>query len=162
MKVFGWMTSISGGAVTAALAGTLIVGAVETNAQSGTDAGASTFIVASRDAVPVPAPPDHASTEAELAELKRLTAERSAASAERAAYWATGGSAYRWNAVAAEEMIAWGIPTPAAARHMAPLGMSQDVTGPVPDRSGPAPDPLPGSAQNTTPGAPRTAEPVHR
>jgi membrane-associated phospholipid phosphatase len=119
MKVFGWMTSISGGAVTAALAGTLIVGAVETNAQSGTDAGASTFIVASRDAVPVPAPPDRASTEAELAELKRLTAERSAASAERAAYWATGGSAYRWNAVAAEEMIARGIPTPAAARHMA-------------------------------------------
>jgi membrane-associated phospholipid phosphatase len=58
-------------------------------------------------------------TEAELAELKRLTAERSAAGAERAAYWATGGSAYRWNAVAADEMILRGIPTPVAARHMA-------------------------------------------
>ena len=67
----------------------------------------------------MPAPPDRPATEAELAELKRLTAERSAAGAERAAYWATGGSAYRWNAVAADEMILRGIPTPVAARHMA-------------------------------------------
>src|SRR5215204_41292 len=80
--------------------------------------GASTF-VASRDEVRVPAPPDRLATEAELADLKRLAAERSATSAGRAAYWATGGSAYRWNAVAAEEMIAREIPIPVAARHMA-------------------------------------------
>src|SRR5688500_9068894 len=118
MKAFGWKTSAwRGGAVAAALVGTAITG-TEANAQAPRTEGASTF-VASRDEVRVPTPPDGFATEAELAELKRLAAERSAIGAERAAYWATGGSAYRWNAVAAEEMIARGVPTPVAARHMA-------------------------------------------
>jgi membrane-associated phospholipid phosphatase len=115
---FGWRTlAWRGGAVAAALVGTAITG-TEANAQAPREKSASTF-VASRDEVRVPAPPDRLATEAELAELKRLAAERSATSAGRATYWATGGSAYRWNAVAAEEMIGRGIPTPVAARHMA-------------------------------------------
>ena len=118
MKAFGWKTlAWRGGAVAAALAGAMMTG-TEATAQALRTEGVSTF-VASRDEVRVPAPPDRFATEAELAELKRLTAERSATSAERAAYWATGGSAYRWNAVAADEMISRGIPTPVAARHMA-------------------------------------------
>jgi membrane-associated phospholipid phosphatase len=117
MKAFGWTTSAwRGGAVAAALAGTMMTGTA--SAQALRTEGVSTF-VASRDEVRVPTPPDRLATEAELAELKRLTAERSATGAERAAYWATGGSAYRWNAVAADEMILRGIPTPVAARHMA-------------------------------------------
>ena len=117
MKAFGWKTlAWRGGAVAAALAGAMMTGTA--SAQALRTEGGSTF-VAVRDEVRVPAPPDRPATEAELAELKRLTAERSAAGAERAAYWATGGSAYRWNAVAADEMILRGIPTPVAARHMA-------------------------------------------
>jgi membrane-associated phospholipid phosphatase len=117
MKAFGWKTvAWRGGAVAAALAGAMMTGTA--SAQALRTEGGSTFVGA-RDEVRVPAPPDRPATEAELAELKRLTAERSAAGAERAAYWATGGSAYRWNAVAADEMILRGIPTPVAARHMA-------------------------------------------
>ena len=118
MKAYGWKTlAWRGGAVAAALAGTVITG-TEASAQVLRTEGASTF-VASRDEVRVPTPPDRFATETEIAELKRLTAERSATSAARAAYWATGGSAYRWNAVAGDEMISRGIPTPVAARHMA-------------------------------------------
>src|SRR5215211_2892872 len=119
MKAYGWKTlAWRGGAVAAALAGTVITG-TEASAQALRTEGASTF-VASRDEVRVPTPPDRFATETDIAELKRLTAERSATSAARAAYWATGGSAYRWNAVAGDEMISRGIPTPVAARHMAP------------------------------------------
>jgi membrane-associated phospholipid phosphatase len=118
MKAFGSKTvTWRGSAVAVLLAGTMMTG-MEASAQALRTEGVSTF-VASRDEVRMPPPPDRLATEAELAELKRLTAERSATSAERAAYWATGGSAYRWNAVAADEMILRGIPTPAAARHMA-------------------------------------------
>jgi len=118
MKAYGWKTlAWRGGAVAAALAGTVITG-TEASAQALRTEGASTF-VASRDEVRVPTPPDRFATETDIAELKRLTAERSATSAARAAYWATGGSAYRWNAVAGDEMISRGIPTPVAARHMA-------------------------------------------
>ncbi|MBL0407226.1 phosphatase PAP2 family protein [Microvirga aerilata] len=118
MKAFGWNTvAWRRGAVAAALAGTMMTG-TEASSQAPRTEGVSTF-VASRDEVRVPSPPDRSATEAELAELKRLTAERSSTGAERAAYWATGGSAYRWNAVAADEMVLRAIPTPAAARHMA-------------------------------------------
>ena len=118
MQAFGWKTlAWRGGAVAAVFAGTSIAG-MDVTAQALRTEGLSTF-VASRDEVRLPAPPDRLSTEVELAELKRLAGERSATSAGRAAYWATGGSAYRWNAVAADEMISRGIPTPAAARHMA-------------------------------------------
>ena len=78
----------------------------------------STFLIASKDAVAVPPPPDSVGMDAERTELRKLVAARTTASADRAAYWATGGSAYRWNAITAEEMIERGIPTPVAARHM--------------------------------------------
>jgi membrane-associated phospholipid phosphatase len=118
MKAFGWKTlAWRGGAVAAVFAGTSIAG-MDATAQALRTEGLSTF-VASRDEVRLPAPPDRLSTEAELAELKQLAAERSTTGAGRAVYWATGGSVYRWNAIAAEEMIARGVPTPIAARHMA-------------------------------------------
>ena len=104
MKAFGWQTlAWRGGAAAVLLAGTMMTG-TETTAQALRTEGGSTF-VASRDEVRVPTPPDRLATEAELAELKRLTAERSATGTERAAYWATGGSVYRWNAIVADEMI---------------------------------------------------------
>src|SRR5215207_6306397 len=101
----------------------LILGAKDARAQT---AGPNlkpvlsfTFLV--KDAVPVPPPPDSVAMDAERTELRKLVAARTTASADRAAYWATGGSAYRWNAITAEEMIERGIPTPIAARHMALL-----------------------------------------
>ena len=101
----------------------LILGAKDARAQT---AGPNlkpvlsfTFLV--KDAVPVPPPPDSVAMDAERTELRKLVAARTTASADCAAYWATGGSAYRWNAITAEEMIERGIPTPIAARHMALL-----------------------------------------
>ena len=83
MKAYGRKTlAWRGGAVAAALAGTVITG-TEASAQALRTEGASTF-VASRDEVRVPTPPDRFATETEIAELKRLTAERSATSAARA------------------------------------------------------------------------------
>jgi membrane-associated phospholipid phosphatase len=101
----------------------LILGAKDARAQTaGPDLKpvlSFTFLV--KDAVPVPPPPDSVAMDAERTELRKLVAARTTASADRAAYWATGGSAYRWNAITAEEMIERGIPTPIAARHMALL-----------------------------------------
>src|SRR5687767_6818496 len=78
-KAFGWKTvAWRGGAVAAALVGTAITG-TEAKAQAPREKGTSTF-VASRDEIRVPAPPDRLATEAELAYLKRLAAERSATS----------------------------------------------------------------------------------
>src|SRR5829696_4716196 len=103
----------------------LILGVKDARAQTaGPDLNSAlsfTFLITSKDAVPVPPPPDSVAMDAERTELRKLLAARTTASADRAAYWATGGSAYRWNAITAEEMIERGIPTPIAARHMALL-----------------------------------------
>ena len=118
MKAFGWKTSAwRGGAVAAALVGTAITG-TEANAQAPRDRGRVNFRCIERRGSRAGAsgPLSH---RGRTRGVKRLAAERSATSAARATYWATGGSAYRWNAVAAEEMIGRGIPTPVAARHMA-------------------------------------------
>ena len=116
---------LSARAVAVTATAILILGAKDARAQTaGPDLNpvlSFTFLIASKDAVPVPPPPDSVAMDAERAELRKLVAARTTASADRAAYWATGGSAYRWNAITAEEMIERGIPTPVAARHMALL-----------------------------------------
>jgi membrane-associated phospholipid phosphatase len=110
-------------AVAVTATASLILGAKDARAQTaGPDLKpvlSFTFLV--KDAVPVPPPPDSVAMDAERTELRKLVAARTTASADRAAYWATGGSAYRWNAITAEEMIERGIPTPIATRHMALL-----------------------------------------
>ena len=112
------------GAVAVTATAILVFGAKDGRAQTArpdlNPVLSSTFLIPSKDAVPVPPPPDSVAMDAERTELRKLVAARTTASADRAAYWATGGSAYRWNAITAEEMIERGIPTPIAGRHMAP------------------------------------------
>ena len=74
---------------------------------------------APRMRLPVPPPPDSVGMEAERTELRKLVAARTTASADRAAYWATGGSAYLVECDHGRgDDRRRGIPTPVAARHM--------------------------------------------
>lgn len=83
-----------------------------------------TFVLTSAQELRAPPPPDQATTAAELRELKALAAQRDQATRDGIAWWAGGGSAYRWNRIAAAEMLARGIGTSMAARNMALLNVA--------------------------------------
>ena len=76
-------------------------------------------MVTSPQELRVAPPPDDAATELELSELKSLAARRNDPTNDRIGYWSTGGAAYRWNQIAAAELLARGVGTPFAARHIA-------------------------------------------
>jgi membrane-associated phospholipid phosphatase len=78
-----------------------------------------TFVINSRQELRAPAPPDQTTTAAELRELQSLIAQRDPTVSDQIARWSRGGSAYRWNRIAAAEMLARGVGTTMAARNMA-------------------------------------------
>jgi len=61
-----------------------------------------TWVLTASDELRPAAPPDEAATQAEIAELKALMAQRDAAAFESVAYWDAGSPAYRWVQLADE------------------------------------------------------------
>src|SRR5262245_53149565 len=59
-----------------------------------------TWVLKSGSDLRLPAPPDTASTQAELAELRTLAARRDDAVLARIRYWDAGSPAYRWSEIA--------------------------------------------------------------
>lgn len=78
---------------------------------------AETWLAPSLADYKVPAPAKHA--EAELDDVRKAVAARSAADAERIRWWDTGGPAYRWNEIAVGEMQDQFATMPIAVRHLA-------------------------------------------
>jgi membrane-associated phospholipid phosphatase len=69
----------------------------------------------------LPPPPDAAATQAELAQLRGMVAQRDAAARERIGWWDNAAPAYRWNQIALEEALRAGLPANMAARRLALL-----------------------------------------
>jgi membrane-associated phospholipid phosphatase len=65
-----------------------------------------TWVLASGSELRLPPPPDAAATKAELAELKRLAAQRDAAALESIRYWNAGAPSYRWNEMLTDTAVA--------------------------------------------------------
>jgi membrane-associated phospholipid phosphatase len=63
-----------------------------------------TWIIASGAQLRLPPPPDRAATQAEMAELETLAAQRDASALDRVNYWDAGAPAYRWNDLMAERL----------------------------------------------------------
>lgn len=59
-----------------------------------------TWVLASSAELRPASPPDQAATQAEIAELKALAAQRDAAALAQVAYWDTGSPTYRWVQIA--------------------------------------------------------------
>src|SRR5262245_44692666 len=59
-----------------------------------------TWVLKSGSDLRLPAPPDAAATQAELAELRTLAARRDDAVLARIRYWDAGSPAYRWSEIA--------------------------------------------------------------
>ena len=78
-----------------------------------------TFVVTSPQELRVLPPPDETTTDVELRELKGHAARRNEMVNDRIAWWTTGGAPYRWNRIAAAELLARGVGTPFSARHIA-------------------------------------------
>ncbi len=68
-----------------------------------------TWLLASGDQLRPEAPPDEAATQAELAELHGLAADRDGAALDRIAYWDAGSPGYRWNELAMQETVRAGM-----------------------------------------------------
>jgi membrane-associated phospholipid phosphatase len=101
----------------------MLVGAGQVAAQNQIEPTAGTWrtwLISSGSELRAPAPPDRAASEAELAELRRLAAQREGGMA-RILHWDAGGPSYRWNEIAVEELLRRGIPVPLALRHLALL-----------------------------------------
>jgi membrane-associated phospholipid phosphatase len=67
------------------------------------------------------APPDTASTEAELAELRALRSDVDGQTLERVAWWNAVAPSYRWNQIALEQALRAGLNANMASRHLAVL-----------------------------------------
>lgn len=109
------------GAACAALLLVLSAGQVAAQEQIEPTAGTwRTWLISSGAELRAPPPPDRTATEAELAELRGMAAQRGPAMT-RIVYWDAGGPSYRWNEIAVEEIVRRGIPVPLAGRHLALL-----------------------------------------
>jgi hypothetical protein len=96
----------------------------ECRAQEGGLGATRTFVVTSPQELRAPPPPDEATTAAELLELKSLVAQRDTTVSDEIVRWSRGGSAYRWNRIAAGEMLVRGVGTTMAGRNLALLNVA--------------------------------------
>jgi membrane-associated phospholipid phosphatase len=64
-----------------------------------------TWVLESGSEIPVPPPPDRASTLAEIDQLRELASQRDAAALDQVQYWDAGAPSYRWNEIAVERAI---------------------------------------------------------
>lgn len=77
-----------------------------------------TYVIASGQTHRLPAPPDRATTQAELAQLKTLVAQRDTAALAKIAFWDTGAPSYRWNELTIEHSLKRNLPVNFASRHL--------------------------------------------
>jgi len=82
------------------------------------------WYVSSYGDVTVPAAPRR--DDAELAEVKALTAKRRGEDIRRSQWWAAGGPAYRWNEIATDEFTRAFVTLPIAMRYLALLHTAID------------------------------------
>jgi membrane-associated phospholipid phosphatase len=84
-----------------------------------------TWVLASGDELRPAAPPDQAASQAEIAELKALAAQRNGETEARLAYWNAGAPSYRWLSKGISEHTRARIgPTPRWTRNMALLNIA--------------------------------------
>lgn len=89
------------------------------------DAGSwSTWVVSDVTTVRPSAPPGRAATQAELAKVRALIAERDAADLEQIAYWDAGAPSYRWIEIAFAQNRATPAPGPRVFRMMSLLNVA--------------------------------------
>jgi membrane-associated phospholipid phosphatase len=95
-----------------------------TFAQVEPKAGTWTTWVAPVSQLRLPAPPTAANTTAEIQIIKSLMAEGNDTTRAQIAYWDAGSPAYRWEQIAAAQMLAQNVPAPLFTRGMALLSVA--------------------------------------
>ncbi|MFN8511135.1 MAG: vanadium-dependent haloperoxidase [Thermomicrobiales bacterium] len=83
-----------------------------------------TWVLTSGSQLRLPAPPDAATTRAELAELQALAAQRDNAALDLVNFWDSGSPGYRWDDLALSHTLAKGIGGGKAWRIMALLNVA--------------------------------------
>jgi membrane-associated phospholipid phosphatase len=83
-----------------------------------------TWVLSSGSQLRLPAPPDAATTRAELAELQALAGRRDTAALDLINYWDSGSPGYRWDDFALQHTLAKGIGGGRAWRTMALLNVA--------------------------------------
>jgi membrane-associated phospholipid phosphatase len=79
----------------------------------------TTWVLATGSQARPAAPPDTATSQAEVRQLKALVAQRDAAARERIAFWDTGAPSYRWNELTVKEALKHNLNTNYALRALA-------------------------------------------
>lgn len=77
-----------------------------------------TWVIGSGSEYRLPAPPNMASTKAEIGQLEALTKQRDAAAMESIRFWNTGSPGYRWNELAVQQALKSGVVANRVARVM--------------------------------------------
>lgn len=83
-----------------------------------------TWVVTDVASVRPTAPPDQTATQAELAELKSLAAQRDDAAQALVAYWDAGSPSYRWIEIALTQFKSKPFPNPRIARGMSLMNVA--------------------------------------
>jgi membrane-associated phospholipid phosphatase len=83
-----------------------------------------TWVVTSSDNVRPAAPPDQVATQAEIAEMKALIAQRDDAAGAQVAYWDAGSPSYRWIEIVLNQFKTKPITNPRIARGMALMNVA--------------------------------------
>jgi hypothetical protein len=75
-----------------------------------------TWILTSGSQFRLPAPPDKATTDGEIRQLKDMVSKRDAAALDQITFWDTSSPSYRWNEMAVNEALKKGFTGPIAWR----------------------------------------------
>ena len=78
-----------------------------------------TWVVPAVSQIRLPAPPNAASSAAEVQTIKTLMAESNADTKAQVAYWDAGSPGYRWMQLASQQMLAQNVAAPLFTRGMA-------------------------------------------
>jgi hypothetical protein len=84
----------------------------------------STWVASPVNQLRLPAPPAAANTPAEIQIIKNLMAEGNDTTRAQIAYWDAGSPAYRWEQIAAAQMLAQNVPAPLFTRGMALMSVA--------------------------------------
>jgi membrane-associated phospholipid phosphatase len=83
-----------------------------------------TWVVPAVSQLRLPAPPTAAATTAEIQTMKSLIAEGNQTTAAQVEYWDAGSPAYRWEQIAAQQMLTQNVAAPLFTRGMALLSVA--------------------------------------
>src|SRR6266852_1346611 len=79
----------------------------------------STWVASPVNQLRLPAPPAAANATAEIQTIKSLMAEGNDTTRAQIAYWDAGSPGYRWEQIAAQQMLSQNVPAPLFTRGMA-------------------------------------------